>query len=116
MLMSFTGIQDCFKNNNPLHPDLIIFTLRNKIQDLKKLKNIKQKFKRIGAILQLTKEVLDINTSELQEQGFISIYKASTPEKIREIAYELLSPETLPRRKETPHPAPYHIANVSSMN
>ncbi len=114
--MSFTGIQDCFKNNNPLHPDLIIFTLRKKMQDLKKLKNIKRKYKKISFILQLTKEVLEVNTAELQELGFTSIYKAPTPEKVREIAYELISPESLPRRKETPHPVPYHIADMNSMN
>ena len=34
MVMSFTSIQDCFKNNNPLNPDLIIFTLRKKMQEL----------------------------------------------------------------------------------
>ena len=116
MVMSFNSIQDCFKNNNPLHPDLIIITLRKKAQDLKKLNHIKRKLKDVCLILQLTKDVPDINTAELQEQDFSTIYKAANPEKTREIAYELLSPETLPRRKETPHPVPYNIASIPNKN
>ena len=72
--------------------------------------------KKINVILQLTEEVLDVNISELHEQGFTSIYKTASPEKARETVYELLPPETLPSRKEVPHPVPYRIADMQGMN
>ena len=116
LVMSFTNIQDCFKSVHQLQPDLIVHALRKQPQDLKKLQNIKRKFKKINFILYLTREVPEINAAELQEAGFTSVYKAATQEKAREIIHELLAPNTLPRREESPHPVPYHIAGMTSMN
>ena len=116
LVMSFTNIQDCFKGANQLQPDLIILTLRKQPQDLKQLQNIKRKFKKTKFILHLTKDVPEINAFDLQQEGFTSIYKAATQEKVREIIHELLSPNNLPRRAETPHPVPYHITSVTTMN
>ena len=116
MVLTFTAIQDCFKMMRHLTPDLIVYALRKKGPDIKKLQNIKRKYKKLDLILSLTTEVPEINTAELQESGFTSIFKASTQEKIREISHELLSPETLPRRSETPHPVPFYIAENPTLN
>ena len=116
LVLSFNSIQDCFKSVHQLQPDLIVHTLRKKSQDLKKLQNIKRKFKKVNFVLYLTKEVPEINSTELQEAGFTSIYKAATQEKVREIIHEILSPNTLPRRAESPHPVPYHITDMTSVN
>ena len=109
-LMSFTALNDCFKMFNLLSPDLIVYALRKKKADIKKLQTLKRKFKKIHFILVLTKETPEVNLLNLKEDGFASIHKAATKEKVREIAYELLSPEELPRRAETPHPVPFYIA------
>ena len=111
-LMSFSGLTDCFKMLNVLFPDLIVYTLRKKRDDIKKLQALKRKFKKIHFILFLTKETPEINLLNLKESGFISIHKVATKEKVREIAYELLSPEKLPRRIEKPHPVPFYIAGM----
>ena len=116
LVMSFNNIQDCFKSAHQIQPDLVVHTLRKKPQDLKKLQNIKRKFKKVSFILYLTKEVPEVNSTEFQETGFTSIYKAATQEKVREIIHEILSPNTLPRRAESPHPVPYKIADMTSMN
>ena len=115
-VMSFTNIQDCFKSIHELQPDLIVHALRKQPQDLKKLQNIKRKFKKINFVLYLTNEVPEVNAAELQETGFTSIYKAATQEKAREIIHELLSPNTLPRRVESPHPVPYQLGSMTPMN
>ena len=113
LVMSFINIHDCFKSAHQLEPDLIIHALRKQPQDLKKLQNIRRKFKKINLIIYLTKEVPEVNSTELQEVGFTSIYKTTTQEKTREIIHELLAPNNLPRREESPHPVPYHIAGMS---
>ena len=109
-LMSFNGLTDCFKMFNLLTPDLIIYALRKKKADIKKLQTLKRKFKKLHFILVLTKETPEINLLNFKEDGFTSVYKAATKEKIRETAYELLSPEEFPRRVETPHPVPFYVA------
>ncbi len=109
-LMSFTDLNDCFKMFNLLSPDLIVYALRKKKPDIKKLQTLKRKFKKLHFILILTKETPEINLLTFKEDGFTSIHKAATKEKVRETAYELLSPEELPRRVETPHPVPFYIA------
>lgn len=113
-LMSFTGFTDCFKMFSLLSPDLIIYALRKKKADLKKLQTLKRKFKKLHFIMLLTKDTPEINLLTLKEDGFTSIHKAATKEKVREIAYELLSPEELPRRVETPHPVPFYVAGMEN--
>lgn len=113
-MMSFTGLGDCFKMLNLLSPDLIVYALRKKKTDIKKLQTLKRKFKKINFILVLTKETPEINLLNFKEDGFTSIHKAATKEKVRETAYELLSPEELPRRVETPHPVPFYVAGMEN--
>ncbi len=113
-LMSFAGLTDCFKMLNILSPDLIVYALRKKKADIKKLQTLKRKFKKLHFILFLTKETPEINLQPLKEDGFTSIHKAATKEKVRESAYELLSPEELPRRVETAHPVPFYIAGMEA--
>lgn len=109
IVMTFTNLADCFKAMGQISPHLIIYALRKKSADLNKLQSIKRKHKNINFILYLSKEVSDVNLFELQEEGFSSVHKASSQEKIREITYDLISPAELPRRPETPHPVPLHI-------
>ena len=113
-LMSFMALGDCFKMINLMSPQMIVYALRKKKTDIKKLQNLKRNFKKLHFILILTKETPEINLASFKDDGFTSIHKASTKEKVREIAYELLSPEEMPRRAETPHPVPFYVAGMEN--
>lgn len=108
-VLTFTALPDCFKVVTQVSPHLIIFALRKKGLDLKTLQNIKRRHKSLNFILYLSKEVNDVDFEQLKGDGFSSVHKAATQDKIKEITYELIPPVGLPRRLETPHPVPLTI-------
>lgn len=105
-VMTFVSINDCFKHHDLIRCDLIVFAPRKDRNEIKHLFNIKKKYRQIPIILTLNNDFLDINLTELSENGFASPYKASSNEKVREIMLGLLAPEGLPSRTEVPHPVP----------
>jgi len=108
-IMSFIAVGDCFKQTQLAHCDLVIYVLRRGKSEVKNLFNIKKKYKNLNFIIVTTSDVPEVNLLELQENGFTNVQKASTNEKIRELALYLLAPEGLPPRTETPHPVPIGI-------
>lgn len=106
-VFAFTALEDCFKMMGQITVHLIIYVQRDKKSDFKKLENMKKKYREIPLIIGLSRDVPDIDLTELTEKGFTKAYKASTNEKIREITHELLSPDGLAKRTPTPHPIPF---------
>ena len=108
-VITFTALLDCFKIVNQISPHLIIYALRKKGGDLKSLQNIKRRHKSFNFILYLSRDVNEVDLAQLQGEGFSSVYKAATQDKIKDITYELIPPTGLPRRPEIPHPVPLTI-------
>ncbi len=105
-LAAYVSIVDCFKRDAVLFPDLIIFVPRAGKSEIKHLMNIKRKHKSIPVIILANSECEEVSLTTLQESGFRDAHKAGNSEKVREIAYEILAPEGLLLREETPHPVP----------
>jgi DNA-binding NtrC family response regulator len=108
-LMSFVSIADCFKQSQLVHCDLVIYVLKKDKSETKHLLNIKKKYKKLNFILMVTEKSPEPDMAQLAESGFTSIQKATSNEKLRELALNLLAPEGLPPRTETPHPVPIGI-------
>ncbi|MFQ5445242.1 MAG: hypothetical protein ACE5EK_11590 [Nitrospinales bacterium] len=108
-VMSFVSITDCFRQSQLVHCDLVIYVLRTGKSEIKHLLNIKKKYKRLNFILMVSEDSPEANLAKLKENGFTSIQKANSNEKLRELALDLLAPEGLPPRTETPHPVPIGI-------
>ena len=108
MIMTFVAITDCFKQMQYLNCDLIVFAQRQGKSEVRHLLQIKKKYRKIPYILVDSLET-QAGIAELKEAGFETVYKATSQEKVREIAHDLLKPEDLPRRTETPHPLPATI-------
>lgn len=105
-VMTFVSPNDCFKNPELIHCDLMVFVPRKDKNEVKHLMNIKKKFRKIPLIFLLTENLQDVNLTEIKENGFPNVYKASNNEKVREIMLGLLAEEGLPPRTEVPHPVP----------
>lgn len=108
-LMSFVSIADCFKQSQLVHCDLVIYVLKRDKSETKHLLNIKKKYKKLNFILMVTEKSPEPDMAQLIESGFTSIQKATSNEKLRELALGLLAPEGLPPRTEVPHPVPIGI-------
>ena len=108
-LMSFVSIVDCFKQAQLVHCDLVIYVLRKDKNETKHLLNIKKKYKSLNFILMVTENSPEPDMAQLAESGFTAIQKATSNEKLRELALNLLAPEGLPPRTEVPHPVPIGI-------
>ena len=106
LIMSFVAIVDCFRQMQYLNCDLIVFALREGKSEIRHLTQIKKKYRKIHFILYLTPDFPEANLEELKKAGFDSVYKANSPEPVREIVHDLLKPGDLPPRPETPHPIP----------
>lgn len=104
-IMGFTNITDCVKKSTLISGNLIIYVLRKGRTEIKTLIN-RAKDKAVPYILVTTKEIQEVDLDELRGEGFTSLYKAQTQEKVREVAYGLLAPEGLKPRAEKPHPIP----------
>ncbi|GJL77582.1 MAG: hypothetical protein NPINA01_05710 [Nitrospinaceae bacterium] len=108
-VMSFVSITDCFKQSQLVNCDLVIFVPRAGKSEVKHLLNIKKKYKKLNFILMVAENSPEASIAQLKESGFTSIQKANSNEKLRELALNLLAPEGLPPRTETPHPVPIGI-------
>ena len=106
-VMTFVALADCFKKLGILNTDMIILVLRKDKTELQQMQTIKDKHKNLHYIIVATPETPEVNLIPLKESGFTSLYKANSNEKVREIVIELLAPEGLAPRTETPHPVPH---------
>lgn len=111
-ILGFVAINDCFKRTGQITCKLIIYVLRRNKTEIKHLLNIKKKYKNMNFVLLITPDSPDVDLTELKEQGFSSVLKANSQEKVREITMEMLAPDGLPPRTEVPHPVPVNIKNL----
>ena len=100
-MMTFVNLIDCFKNNNPIKPNLVVYVLRKDKNELTHMKNIKKHFKHLHFILLLTSETSEVNLDELKESGFTSIQKAGNQDMVKELIYTLM-PECQVTQTEEP--------------
>ena len=89
-MMTFVNIIDCFKHNNPIKPNLVVYVLRKGQSELAHMKNIKEQFKHLHFILLLTSEVSEVNLDELKESGFTSVQKAVNQDMVKELIYTMM--------------------------
>ena len=101
LMMTFERIGDCLKQNNSIHPDLVIFVLRKDKNESIQLKNIKKYFKTLHFIILMTSEVSELNIDELKESGFTSIYKANNQDMVKNFIYTVM-PECQVTHAEEP--------------
>ena len=78
-MMTFVNITDCFKHNNPIKPNLIIYVLRKDKNELTHIKNINKKFKNLHFIVLITSDVSEANLEDLKDSGFTSFSLLSLP-------------------------------------
>ena len=100
-MMTFTNLIDCFKYNNPIKPDLVVYVLREGKSELIHMKSIKNNFKHLHFILQLTSEVSEANLDELTKSGFTSVKKAVNQDMVKELIY-IMMPECQITEAEEP--------------
>ncbi|MFQ5445239.1 MAG: hypothetical protein ACE5EK_11575 [Nitrospinales bacterium] len=105
-LMTFLSLPDCFKAIGRMPCDMIIYVLRKNKTELNKMFNIKDKHKKIHFLLYVTPDYPEVSLTQLNEKGFKSVFKTNNHEKTREITLELLAPDGIQKRPETPHPVP----------
>ena len=116
-VMTFTALADCFKRLDIINVDLIIYVLRRdktEVQHL--LTGVMDKNKNIPFIIVTPADAQEFNPLTLKEAGFTSVHKASSNEKVKEIVIELLAPEGLAPRTETPHPVPHNFVLTQPIN
>ena len=89
-MMTFVNLFDCFKHNNPIKPDLVVYVLREEKSSLARMKSIKSNFKQLHFIILLTSEASEANLDELKESGFTSIQKATNQDKVKELIYTMM--------------------------
>lgn len=106
IVMTFISITDCFKQMQHLNCNLIIYALRRGKSEIRHLLQIKKKYKKINFILLDNMEVSEADIASLKQVGFHYVHTATSHEKAREIAHDLLKPDDLPKRVERPHPLP----------
>ena len=89
-MMTFVNLIDCFKHNNPIKPNLVIYVLREGKSELTHMKSIKKHFKHLHFILLLTSEASEANLDELKESGFTSVKKAVNQDMVKELIYTMM--------------------------
>ena len=90
LVMTFVNLTDCFKPSNPIKPDIVIFVMRKGKTEPSHMENIKKIFKTPHFILLFTSEVSDVDLNKLREDGFSSVQKAGSQDKVKEMIYDLL--------------------------
>ena len=100
-MMTFINLVNCFKQSDPIKPDLVIYVLRKDKSESNHLKNIKKYFKRLHFIILLTSEISEVNIGELEENGFTSVQKAGNQDMVKELIYTLM-PECQVTQTEEP--------------
>ncbi len=90
LMMTYINLADCFKQTNPIKPDLAIYVLRKDKNEPSQLKTIRKLFKKIHFIILLTPDISKLNITEFKEHGFASIHKAGNQDMVKELTYSLM--------------------------
>ena len=99
-ISGFVKLTDCFKKNNPLKCDVVIYVLRPGRAELKELHKVNHQEKNIPFVIMTDPKAPEIKLDEWKKKGFKSIDLASNKEKVKEITYHLISPDgPVPERK-----------------
>ncbi len=99
-IAGFVKLTDCFKKNNPLRCDVVIYVLRSGRAELKELHKVNHREKNIPFVIVTTPDAAGIELDEWKQKGFKSIDLAVGREKAKEITYNLISPDgPVPERK-----------------
>ena len=99
-IATFVKLTDCFKKNNPLRCDVVIYVLRPGRSELKELNKVNHREKNIPFVIVVDPNASDIPLDEWKKKGFKSIGLAHSKEKTKEITYNIISPDgPVPERK-----------------
>ena len=99
-ISGFVKLTDCFKKNNPLKCDVVIYVLRPGRAELKELNKVNHREKDIPFVIMTSPDAPEIELDEWKKKGFKSIDLATNKEKVKEITYHLISPDgPVPERK-----------------
>jgi DNA-binding NtrC family response regulator len=99
-ISSFVKLTDCFKKNNPLRCDCVIYVLRPGRAELKELNKVNHREKNIPFVIMTGLDTSEIDLNEWKKKGFKSIDLASSKENVKEITYNIISPDgPVPERK-----------------
>ena len=100
LMMTYLNLADCFKQTNPIKPDLVIYVLRKDKSESSHLKNIRKIFKKIHFIILLTPDISEVNITEFRENGFTSIHKAGNQDMVKELIYSLMPESQVTKAEE----------------
>ena len=99
-ISGFVKLTDCFKKNNPLKCDVVIYVLRPGRAELKELNKVNQRERSIPFVVMTDPRAAKIELDEWKKKGFKSIDLATNKEKAKEITYNIISPDgPVPERK-----------------
>jgi DNA-binding NtrC family response regulator len=99
-ISGFVKLTDCFKKNNPLKCDVVIYVLRPGRAELRELHKVNHREKNIPFVLMTDPNAVAIDLDEWKKKGFKSINQATNKEKAKEITYNIISPDgPVPERK-----------------
>ena len=99
-ISGFVKLTDCFKKNNPLKCDVVVYVLRPGRAELKELHKVNHREKNIPFVIMTAPDASDIELDEWKKKGFKSIDLAPNKERVKEITYNLISPDgPVPERK-----------------
>ena len=99
-IAGFVKLTDCFKKNNPLRCDVVIYVLRPGRAELKELHKVNPKEKNIPFVIMTDPKGTEPELDEWKNKGFKSLAVASNKEKAKEITYNIISPDgPVPERK-----------------
>lgn len=99
-ISGFVKLTDCFKKNNPLRCDVVIYVLRTGRSELKELNKVNPREKKIPFVIVTAPDAPKIELNEWKKKGFKSIDLALNKERTKEITYNIISPEgSVPERK-----------------
>jgi DNA-binding NtrC family response regulator len=99
-ISGFVKLTDCFKKNNPLRCDVVVYVLRSGRAELKELNKINHREKNIPFVIMTSVDAPEIDLDEWKKKGFKSIDVAFNKENVKEITYNIISPDgPVPERK-----------------
>ncbi|NIQ00369.1 MAG: hypothetical protein GWM98_08005 [Nitrospinaceae bacterium] len=107
-IAGYVKLTDCFKKSNPLRSEVIIYVLRKGKTDMKALNKVQNRDKKTPLIILASPDLPEVDLEEWKKRGFRSISLAFSNEKVKEISYNILSPDApVPERKpQQPVPLP----------
>jgi DNA-binding NtrC family response regulator len=99
-ISGFVKLTDCFKKNNPLRCDVVVYVLRSGRAELKELNKVNHREKNIPFVIMTDPNAPKIDLDEWKKKGFKSIDVAFNKENVKEITYNIISPDgPVPERK-----------------